>query len=647
MASQWRPAAAPSNVCVPDDVSGARASGYSGGVGGSAVNGANGWLNQMEAAAGVRERTWGPSTGQVPVYAAPRPGEEAVELPLPPALAAQLAARGAPVQGVPVPALVTDFARLQQLGPPMGSTAGPQARALPATPSGMAAAWQATRAGPAPQQLRAAVEASALEHAWKSSASAGPVYGPAPAMQPLAWNSPYRSAYMPRYSAFYGPGNFQTAMRPDNTMPATMPAQATTTNQQSTSTEQRVTTEVPGQQMSAHGQALDEAMHPTVVEDPVSSDAHRSGLSFEELLRRAQVDIDDTFDDDYLHTYGREIRETAYRFQYEPEENRYLARGTRETQTRDDRAAALAALAEGERLYAEGQLAEAIMAFEAAVKLDRELSRAWYFLGVSHAESDQDPQAIASLKRALECDRDDAHGDDMIADALLCLGVSYTNELNPNQALRYLQRWLDLHPLAGPSLTRVEATASSLPSTPAAASESRPSQVEELFAQQRALLERVQTLLAQSKEAQGDADLYSVLGVVHSLMRDYDAAVLAFRRSVELRPDDYRLWNRLGATLANHFRSMEALRAYRSAIDRRPNFVRAWVNVGTSYANQGSYAQALRYYVQALQRNPRAVHVWSYLRTAAIAMNRLDILAMAEEMREDQLATIAAAIERN
>lgn len=51
-----------------------------------------------------------------------------------------------------------------------------------------------------------------------------------------------------------------------------------------------------------------------------------------------------------------------------------------------------------------------------------------------------------------------------------------------------------------------------------------------------------------------EAELHAAVGVLQHLSRRYDAAIEAFERSLKLRPGDYSLWNKLGATLANNAR---------------------------------------------------------------------------------------------
>jgi peroxin-5 len=260
---------------------------------------------------------------------------------------------------------------------------------------------------------------------------------------------------------------------------------------------------------------------------------------------------------------------------------------------------------EGQELFRKGLLSEAVLALEAEVLKNPDNAEGWRLLGVTHAENDDDQQAIAAMMRAEEAGPRNL-------EVLLALGVSHTNELEQGEALRYLYRWLQNHPKYG-NLAPPHSTDS--PYGP---------DVVRLFS------EAAQT-------SPDDADVHIVLGVLYNLSREYDKAIASFKTALQLKPQDYSLWNKLGATQANSVQSADAILAYQQALDLKPNYVRAWANMGISYANQGLYEDSIRYYVRAVAMNPKADNAWQYLRISLSNASRADMIAACDSRNLDAL----------
>jgi peroxin-5 len=232
------------------------------------------------------------------------------------------------------------------------------------------------------------------------------------------------------------------------------------------------------------------------------------------------------------------------------------------------------------------------------VSLRRSVSLVMYSLysGLSHAENDEDRKAIVCLQRAVDA-------DPYNIEALLALGVSYVNELDNHKALMTLKTWIQHNPKFHG--LKIESDAYS----------------------DGSLLDEVQHLMLKAKAWEtGDSDVLEVLGVLYNVSHDYTNAVDAFRSALDASPDNYALWNKLGATLANGSMSVEALAAYENALAIKPRYARGWLNVGISHANLGNYKEAAAAYLQALALNRNATHIWSYLRIALTQMDRYDLV---------------------
>ncbi|PIA58280.1 hypothetical protein AQUCO_00500307v1 [Aquilegia coerulea] len=252
-------------------------------------------------------------------------------------------------------------------------------------------------------------------------------------------------------------------------------------------------------------------------------------------------------------------------------------------------------LKEGQELFRKGLLSEAVLALEAEVLKNPDNSEGWRLLGITHAENDDDQQAIASMMRAQEQ-----------------ITLSIIAELEQAAALKYLYSWLQHHPKYGTLAP--------------------PEQINSLY---YADVARLFNEAAQISPE--DADVHIVLGVLYNLSREYDKAIASFETALKLKPRDYSLWNKLGATQANSVQSADAILAYQQALDLKPNYVRAWANMGISYANQGLYEDSIRYYVRALAMNPKADNAWQYLRISLSCASRNDMMEACDSRNLDVL----------
>merc|ERR1719265_2146638 len=157
-------------------------------------------------------------------------------------------------------------------------------------------------------------------------------------------------------------------------------------------------------------------------------------------------------------------------------------------------------LEEAQRLLREGRDREALVAFEAEVTRNPQSSEGWRQLGQLYAELDQDVEAIQCLRKGHEV-------DPYNLESLLALGVSCTNELDQLPALKYLRMWIENH-------EEHQALVEHLNPPPEYEYEAWRRQVTDLF--ERATLENPT-----------DADVFTALGVMENINRNYDKAIQA------------------------------------------------------------------------------------------------------------------------
>uniref|UniRef100_A0A8C5R014 Peroxisomal biosis factor 5 like n=1 Tax=Leptobrachium leishanense TaxID=445787 RepID=A0A8C5R014_9ANUR len=231
------------------------------------------------------------------------------------------------------------------------------------------------------------------------------------------------------------------------------------------------------------------------------------------------------------------------------------------------------AFEEGMRKLKDGDLPLTILYLEAAILQDSNDAEAWQYLGITQAENENEQAAIVSLQRCLQLQPNNLK-------ALMALAVSYTNIGHQQEAYEALKSWIKQNP-------RYKHIVKSKSASPSLARKMSKSTCDS------ASLEEVKELYLEAAHQNGeqiDPDLQTGLGVLFNLSGEYDRAVDAFNSALMVRPEDYSLWNRLGATLANGDRSEEAVEAYSRALEIQPGFIRSRYNLGISCINLGAYS---------------------------------------------------------
>ncbi|KAM9783142.1 peroxisomal biogenesis factor 5 [Neosynchiropus ocellatus] len=303
-------------------------------------------------------------------------------------------------------------------------------------------------------------------------------------------------------------------------------------------------------------------------------------------------------------------------------------------------------LTEGVKRMEAGDIPGAVRFFESAVQKEPENQLAWQYLGTCQAENEQEFAAISALRRCLELKNDNLT-------ALMALAVSFTNESLHRQACETLRDWIKHNPKYRAVLEQGERLKDS-----AEVAEEKRERFGSLLPE--SLFTDVQSMFlraANSDPSQVDPQLQCGLGVLFNLSGEYDKAVDCFSAALSVTPQDYLLWNKLGATLANGSRSEEAVAAYRRALELQPGFVRSRYNLGISCVNLGAHREAVEHFIEALSLQRQAAgdraaaakgpggtaaavmsdNIWSTLRMALSMMGETALYPAADRRDLDTL----------
>lgn len=280
-------------------------------------------------------------------------------------------------------------------------------------------------------------------------------------------------------------------------------------------------------------------------------------------------------------------RVPSYQFQ---EKNPYLAHSSSTTRTHS-----LHSARASPSLDQVSPDLRSILESEAAVQMDPNDASAWYSLGVKQQENERETSAIAALHKSVELDPG-------MQAAWLALAVSYTNENNRIATFESIERWIDSSDKYRDVVRthRAQQPEANIATGVGFGGATRK--------QYQSSTDRhgqiVSTLLSMARHGSSlgevDADVQVALGVLFNASDDFSKAVDCFSSAISVRPDDWLLYNRLGAVLSNSGRSEEALEYYRWALELKPDFARCHFNLAISCLNLKRYEEAARHCYAAL-----------------------------------------------
>lgn len=272
-----------------------------------------------------------------------------------------------------------------------------------------------------------------------------------------------------------------------------------------------------------------------------------------------------------------------------------------------------------------GDVPGAVLCFEAAAQLEPDSAEAWFLLGTTQAENEQDPLAITALKKSLEINPTQLEG-------YITLAAAYTNENMPKFAYMSLLNWLKASPKY---------------------SDMFPQDIDPRKLDDKELAAHVKSLYLKAVQLnlnQIDPDVQNALGVVFNISQEYDKAVDCFKTALMVASDNAKLWNRLGATLANSDQSEQAVDAYHQALNLEPGFIRARYNVGITCMNLGAHRQAAEHFLVALNQQHKAMNmfpnssidtssttIWTTLRMVCSFMGEHDVAKLVDDRNLKEL----------
>ena len=120
------------------------------------------------------------------------------------------------------------------------------------------------------------------------------------------------------------------------------------------------------------------------------------------------------------------------------------------------------------------------------------------------------------------------------------------------------------------------------------------------------------------------AEAQACVGTASVELKLYDRATAAYRRVVQLEPDNRIAWINLGNNFSVQGKDDDAVAVYRQIVIRWPHFMVAWTKLGATYCRQGKYGDAIAMWRQAVGIVTDDPSAWANLGVSYEGQGKLD-----------------------
>jgi tetratricopeptide (TPR) repeat protein len=146
--------------------------------------------------------------------------------------------------------------------------------------------------------------------------------------------------------------------------------------------------------------------------------------------------------------------------------------------------------------------------------------------------------------------------------------------------------------------------------------------IEEIIKVSHQMIEKFTEIEKQANS--GDPELMNCLAILHFISCDYEKALYYFQNILKYDPNNFSIWNKIGATFALLKKTDKAQECYFKALDLKPNYVRGWANLAINFNINQDYPKASLFFLNSIALNPKARHLWSYLESTFISRGYSD-----------------------